>query len=199
MKLRALALGAAVAALASCASPFTDIWQDPDWKGQPLTHVLVVGKTADASSRRIFEDELTARLTAQGIRAEPSYRRVPDDGITADAIAAAVAAEGQDGMLAARLVGVEERARYVPGMRRSTSSRMGLGWRNWGGFQEPGTWRIDRIARIETQAWSFADQGTLIWSGTSESVNPRDVATLSRSLSDAIVGALQKAEILAGH
>lgn len=195
---RALWLCGAVLWLAGCASPFTGVWQDPDWKGQPLQRVLVVGKTADASSRRIFEDELTAQLEAIGVHAEPSHRRVPDDAITAEAISAAIAAGGQDGMIAGRLIGVEERARYVPGAMRSGPSRTQLGWRSWGGFSEPGTWRIDRVAQIETQAWSFADEGTLIWSATSESVNPRDVATLSRRLSEDIVNALKKAGVLVG-
>ena len=39
-------------ALASCRSPFTNVWEDPDWKGEPLQSVLVVGKEADAVTRR---------------------------------------------------------------------------------------------------------------------------------------------------
>ena len=51
------------------------------------------------------------------------------------------------------------------------------------GFSEPGTWRIDRVARIETQVWSLAGEGTLVWAGMSETVNPRDIPAVAATLS----------------
>jgi hypothetical protein len=186
-------------ALASCRSPFTNVWEDPDWQGPPLRHVLVVGKDADAATRRAYEDALSARLEAIGIEAEPSYRTVPDDQITPDAIGRGIAAGGQDGLIGARLVGVDERARYLPGVRRSTvGTTRHTGWRTWDGFAEPGTWRIDRIARIETQVWVLAGEGTMIWAGSSEAVNPRDIPAVAGRLADDTVSALQKAGILSG-
>ena len=200
MKARALWLVLAAFALASCRSPFSNVWEDPEWKGGPLRSVLVVGKEADAATRRAYEDAVVARLTEIGVRAEASHRSVPDDQLTPDAIARVVAAGKQDGMIAARLVGVDERARYLPGASRSTSrstvrSRHS-GWRSWDGFAEPGTWRIDRVARIETQVWSLEGEGNLIWAGMSESVNPRDIPGVAASLANDTVSTLQSAGVL---
>jgi hypothetical protein len=199
MRARGL-LVALCAALAGCASSFASTWKDPDWEGAPLTHVLVVGKAADATSRRTYEDAVVARLASIGVRAEPSWRTVADDAINPEEVARAVAAGGQDGVIAARLVSVDERFRYLPGTTPPGINRApNLGWRSWDGFTEPGTWRVDRIARIETQVWALVGEGTMIWAGTSESVNPRDVSTLAQSLADDTVTELQRVGVLPGE
>jgi hypothetical protein len=181
------------AALVGCAGRFVNTWLSPDWQGPPLRSVLVVGKAPDAASRRTYEDAMSERLAAIGVRAEPSHRQVPDDAITAEAIARAVEAGGHDGLIAARLVGVDERTRYVPGRPGSVTVRHG--WQRWDGFQ-PGSLRIDRVARIETQVWSLAGEGMLIWAGSSEEVNPRAIPSVARSLADATVGELQDLGVL---
>lgn len=196
MKARALLLALAALALASCRSPFSNVWEDPEWKGAPRRNVLVIGKEADAATRRAYEDAVVARLAGIGVKAEASHRTVPDDQITPDAIARVVAAGGQDGLIAARLVGVDERARYLPGASRSTVRGRHVGWRTWDGFGQPGTWRIDRIARIETQVWSLEGEGNLIWAGMSESVNPRDIPRVAASLAEDTVTTLQSAGVL---
>jgi hypothetical protein len=183
--------------IAGCVSPFVDTWQDPGWKGPPLRNVLVVGNAQSEVGRRAYEDAMSARLAEIGVRAEPSYRIVPGDQLEREAIARAVAAGGHDGLIAARLVGVDQRATYVPGSPGPVAARHS-GWRAWGGFYQPGTVRIDQIMRIETQVWSLAGEGTMVWAGSSEKVNPRDVARVANSLSDATVTTLQKAGVLPG-
>jgi hypothetical protein len=194
MRRRALLLVVAATALASCRSAFTNVWEDPDWKGAPLRNVLVIGKEVDAATRRAYEDAMTERLVAIGIQAEPSYRTVPDEQLTPDAIARTIALGGQDGLITARLIDVDERMQHLPGVRRSSMGR----WRSWHGFDDPGTWRIDRVARIETQVWTLAadDESSMIWAGSSERVNPRDIPSLARSLAQQTVSALQSVGIL---
>jgi hypothetical protein len=199
MTARALLVTLAALSLASCRSPFSNVWEDPEWQGAPLRNVLVIGKEADAATRRAYEDAVVARLAGIGVKAEASHRTVPDDQISPDAIARVVAAGGQDGLIAARLVGVDERARYLPGASRSTSRstvRSRQSWRSWDGFAEPGTWRIDRVARIETQVWSLGDESALIWAGMSESVNPRDIPREAAALANDTVTTLQSAGVL---
>ena len=189
-----LALASAAALIAGCAMPFVNTWLSPDWKGPPLRNVLVVGDAPSAVGRRAYEDAMSARLAKIGVRAEPSYRLIPGEKIDRETIARAVATGGQDGLIAARLVGVDQRERYV-----STPVSGGyVGWRTWSGFYSTTTVRIDQVARIETQAWSLAGEGTMVWAGSSEKVNPRDVERLANSLADATVGELQKVGILPG-
>jgi hypothetical protein len=191
-----LRVGAGVL-IAGCVSPFVDTWQDPGWKGPPLRNVLVVGNAQSEVGRRAYEDAMSARLAEIGVRAEPSYRLVPGESLEREAIGRAVAAGGHDGLIGARLVGVDQRATYVPGSPAPVAARHS-GWRSWDGFYQPGRVRIDQVMRIETQAWSLAGEGTLVWAGSSEKVNPRDIPRVARSLADGTVTTLQKAGVLPG-
>jgi len=189
----ALVLVSAATLVAGCVSPFVNSWRSPDWKGPPLRNVLVVGDAPSEVGRRAYEDAMSARMAEIGVRAEPSYRLIPREALSREAVARAVATGGQDGLIAARLVGVDQRERYV-----STPVYGGhAGWRTWGGFYST-TVRIDQVMRIETQAWSLAGEGTMIWAGSSEKVNPRDVERLANSLADATVAELQKLAVLPG-
>ena len=136
---------------------------------------------------------MTARLQARR-RCGALDRAVPDE-ITPDAIARAIADGKHDGLIAARLIGVDERVRYMPSSRRAQMGPGRHGWRTWDGF-EPGTWSIDRVARIETQVWSLAGEGTMIWAGTSDQVNPRNLSNVVQGLADRTVTTLQNVGIL---
>jgi hypothetical protein len=180
-------------AVAGCATRFVETWKSPEWAGPPLRSVLVVGNAPDGWARRSYEDAMSARLAKIGVRAEASYRRLPGDRLEREPVAEAVAAGGHDGLIAARLVGVDQRQTYVPG---GPAYGPYVGWRTWGGFYEPGYVKVDQIARIETQVWTLAGQGTMIWAGASETVNPRKIPDLASSLADTTVGEIQKAGIL---
>jgi hypothetical protein len=190
-----LALLAAAALLAGCATRFVNVWKSPEWSGPALRSVLVVGKTRDPAARRSYEDAMCASLEKIGVRAEPSHRQLPGEALEREAIARAVAAGGHDGLIGARLVGVDQRETYVPAGPGPYPGPY-VGWRRWGGFYEPGYVQVDQIARIETQVWSLEGDGTMIWAGSSETVNPRDIPDLASSLADETVETLQKAGIL---
>lgn len=196
MRLRsALALLTSTLLLGGCATSFVDVWKSPDWSGRPLRSVLVLGSTQNTVARRSYEDAMVARLEEIGVRAEASYRRLPGPGLEREQVASAVAAGGHDGLIGAVLVGVDQRETYVPGGPVAYPGPY-VGWRRWGGFTEPGTVRVDQIARIETQVWSVEGRGTLIWAGSSEKVNPRRIPELASSLASETVEALQKSGIL---
>ena len=172
-----------------------NVWKSPEWSGPPLRSVLVLGHTPDPVARRSYEDAMCASLAKIGVRAESSYRRLPGERIEREAIAREVAAGGHDGLIGARLLGVDQRETYVPGGPVGYPGPY-VGWRRWGGFYEPGYVKVDQIARIETQVWSLEGQGTMIWAGSSETVNPREIPDLASSLADETVEALQKSGIL---
>ena len=191
----ALALFATATLVTGCASGFVNVWKSPEWNGPPLRNVLVLGLTRDPLARRSYEDAMVARLVEAGVASAPSYRTLPADRPEREAIARAMVAGGNDGLIGARLLGVDQRETYVPGGPVGAPGPY-VGWRRWGGFYEPGYVKVDQVARIETQVWSLAGQGTLIWAGSSETVNPRDIAKVARGLANHTVERLQKAGIL---
>jgi len=185
-------LATTAALFAGCVSPFVDVWKSPDWSGPPFHSVLVVGQAPTEVGRRAYEDAMCARLAQIGVRAEPSYRLIHGELLDRDSVARVVKSGGQDGIITARLVGVNQQERYV-----STPVAGGwTGWRTWGGFYQTTSVRIDQVARFETQAWSVAGEGNMVWAGSSEKVNPRDVLRVANSLADSTIAALQKAGVL---
>lgn len=64
--------------LAGCASTKVDVaWTNPEFTSRRLEgKVLVVGLTHDEAMRRVYEDEMAARLKARGVGAIRSYEVV---------------------------------------------------------------------------------------------------------------------------
>ena len=72
---------ALVAVLSACASTsIENTWKDPQYSGGPISKVLVVGISTQASVRRAFEDTFGQALTQQGVQAVASYTLIPQDG-----------------------------------------------------------------------------------------------------------------------
>ena len=86
---RGLIALAAVLLLAHCASTQVEArWSDPAIAGKPLGgKVMVVGVARDEAVRRLYEDEMAARLAQRGVEPIRSYEHVPapllQDGSTA--------------------------------------------------------------------------------------------------------------------
>ncbi|CAA0098351.1 Uncharacterised protein [BD1-7 clade bacterium] len=70
--------------LAACGTTnMRDVWQAPNFHKTDLNDVLIVGMTANATNRMVFEREFVAALMRQGLKATPSYtvlgRKTPDE------------------------------------------------------------------------------------------------------------------------
>jgi hypothetical protein len=50
-----------------------DSWRDPDFRGETLRNVLVIGVARSQGHRRIFEDGFAQALQAKGTRSMASY------------------------------------------------------------------------------------------------------------------------------
>src|SRR4029453_15000138 len=95
--------GVPLLALLRGASPspaLRDSWRDPQFAGQPLRSVLVIGVARSQSNRRVFEDGFAQALRAQGVAATASYPLLPEEGAIGNArIKQAVAQSGADAVL----------------------------------------------------------------------------------------------------
>jgi len=106
----ACAIALALVLLASCASTdLTSSQRNPAYTGPALTRIMVIGVTANLNGRQEFENEFVAKLKAAGVSAVPSYPLIPDSA-SAGAAGLRKAAEsaGVDGILAARLVSLQQ-------------------------------------------------------------------------------------------
>lgn len=195
-------LAAAAALLAGCASTseFVNMWKEPSFSGQTLSNVLVVGAGRDMLLRRGYEDAMVRELAAIGVKGTSSYTILPDEKIEKDAIVRAISEGRYDGVIAARLVAMDEKTSYVPGYVSTYPGYYG-GWGGWyggwyGATYSPGYMTTDTIARLETQVWDVRGEGKLIWAGMSESVNPQEAKNIMDEVAELTVSTLQRAGIL---
>lgn len=180
--------------LAGCAATTQIInqWQDPKATGTPVKRLLVIGVTKQAGIRRTFEDEFVRQLSALGVQAEPSYRFVPQDGeVPQERLAQAVKDSGVDSVLITRLVKVDKATQVYPGSYFGPPAIGFYGYYSaaWVGFYDPPQIYTYDVVTAETNLFE-AGGDTLIWSGTTETFSPRDVAKDTHEFVAVIVKAL---------
>jgi hypothetical protein len=192
---------ALVVVLSACASTSLDnTWKDPHYSGGPLSKVLVVGVSTQASVRRTFEDTFAQALTQQGVQAVASYTLIPEDGqIAEDALKKATEQAGADGVLITRMVGRTtdvtawpEPAPMPPagfGMRRGY---YGYYSGAWVGYYEPVT-TVQTTDYVIAETTLFrTDAPEPVWSATSRTVEPRDVRKATEGFAKVMIAQLRK-------
>jgi hypothetical protein len=167
--------------IAACASTsIENVWIAPEAKGRPLGlhKVAAIAMLEEGALRRVAEDELVraireGRSEGSTVEAAPSYTVV--DAATledTERTRAALAAAGFDGAVVLSVVDQRQRVTGTP----SVSTGWGY-YGRWGMTYDTGSIRTDTIVRVQTSIYSVKD-AKLLWSGTSRTYNPRDVADL---------------------
>jgi hypothetical protein len=200
---RRISLWALAVLLAGCASTTVDgTWTRPESAGRPIEGpLLVVGVARDETVRRIYEDDMVAKLAARGVRASPSYE-----------VVAGVLDADSDGRLLqqARRAG----ARYllstaVIGQDLETTVYQDpwvypgfVGYRGWYGAYWGMAWpartevRTYRVYIAQT-ALTRADADRVDWLARTRTTAPADVESETRAFVDVILGALAKDGLIA--
>ena len=194
----------AVLLLSACSSTrLLNVWQENPPPAQPLSHILVVGVSGQEGVRRSFEDIFSAQLIKQGIAAEPMYRLYSGASGNGSGMAAGAVPEdelkriiqrtGADGVLVTRLIRTEQRLQVTPG------APMPMGFYGfydyaWSYYSPP---MVDTytVALLETNVWSARD-GNLLWSGTTETVDPDNSTGSVTDFAKVVTQALVKARLL---
>jgi len=206
-------LCAAALALAACASAaakepkhvFETTFKDPD--AQPMhlkgTKVVAAVMMQDPAARRKAEDALAGEITALGGLGIPMYTlslaNTPDkEGESKTR--AAVEAAGAKGLVVMRPIDVRHKATQTDVI---ASNDMYGGY--WGGYYGVGwadPWvdkapdvQTDIVVTVETFVFSLP-QNKLVWTGTSETTNPKNAAKLVHQLATDGVKELQKLGLL---
>jgi hypothetical protein len=203
IRIRSAAWAACVLAVAAilggCASTsLINQWKSPSFAGPPLKKVLVVGVSNQPGPRRIFEDEFSAALKAAGVGAVQSYTVIPQDGQAEQAVLEkAIKDVGADGVLVTRLVSREQKTQVTPGFYQPVPTMGMYGWYSsaWVGYYEPPTVYQYDVVTADTSVYGV-NAGELLWSGTTETFSPTDVAKESRGFAKIIIAALKKAGVV---
>ncbi|MBE0636920.1 MAG: hypothetical protein IH598_00195 [Bacteroidales bacterium] len=166
MKIKLFVLLSLAAVLFSC-SPATRLeksWADPSLTAETVKSfrkVLVVAPLKDETSQRIAEDKLVALL--KNVEAVQSYLYLTAADTDQNQVVEKLKNDGFDGTILIRLKDVEKETTYQPG----TSYGGWYGYR----YATPGYYSENTSFLVETNLYSL-DQGKLLWSGTTSSLNP---------------------------
>ena len=173
--------------LAGCASTtLQSTWRDPALPGRARSSkVFVLAlSTRDVTARRVLEDVVVAKLQAGGVEAVPAWQFLPNDGPAGEsALDGGGDRSGADAMLMVRLLGVDTQLTVWP-------PPMGPGPRfGWYGYYSG--WYAYRRSRRRRSRWSERRCSTceaqrVVWSATSETINPTSVQQDAPGFADVI-------------
>ena len=195
----ALVVGFALMLLGSCASTsLVSSQRNPTYAGPPLKRLMVVGVTDDPSVRKAFEDEFVAKLKAAGVSAEPSYPLIPESGSVDKAqLREVVESAAVDGVLAARLVKVEENETALQAFNFEDRSAGFYGYYSAGstGSLDPSLGGESNNITIHFDLYSVSG-ARLVWAGDAATFPSTDVKQVTAGLAYTVIPALKKQKLI---
>jgi hypothetical protein len=182
--------------IAGCASTtLQSAWRDPAYTSGAFKRIFVLAlSTRDVTARRVLEDVVVAKLAAGGVEAVPAWQSLPNDGpVPEAALAAAVTASRADGMLMVRLLGVDTQLTVWP---PPVGPGPRYGWYGiYSGWYAYPQVTQTQTAVVETTLFDVRSQ-RIVWSATSETMNPTSVQRDAPGFADVILGSLRKDGLL---
>lgn len=173
-----------------CASStqFVQSWASPDAKPLAFTKVIAIGVDANEGSRRIAEEEICKSIKNPAVVCIPSWSVLPGEAARdTDTAKAKIQEQRFDGAVILRVLGIDKEVIETP-----ATTTVGIGFyqppgfyhpmygyygTSWGMAYRPGSTRVRRTVRVETNIYSVRDE-KLVWSGVSETVNPDNTASM---------------------
>jgi hypothetical protein len=156
------------------------------------------------ATRSDFEDALSLKIARNGIEAVPgnSILLRPDTSkIDLDYLRAQIRENHIDAVVVSRLVKVDKDVTYIPGQNYVVP----YGYRSFYGYYgvvyqqvyTPDYLREDTTVRIETNLYAATPpDGELIWTGTSDTFNPKSAHKVIDAIVKLVVEEMEKEAIL---
>jgi hypothetical protein len=189
--------------LGGCSSTkLVNSWSDPNFAGQPIKKVLIVGVVKNEVNRRAYETHFAERLEKEGIAGVPAHQIISDSNkYTEEKIRSAVKEIGADAAIIAQLVSVEEQERYVPPTYEyEPVFGYGHGFYGYYGMSHryvstPGYVTTDTIVKLETIVFSTQSEA-MIWAGATRSFNPSSATKIIKENTDIIINDMKQSGLL---
>jgi hypothetical protein len=176
-----------------------NLWVDPSYHAAPMTKILVIAMRKDQLRRRMWEDAIVSNINSgehAGTVAVASYQLFPDLPDTL-AVSLKTQEEGFDGVL---LVANAQRDTYssnVPGY--TASEPITTYSRRWNAYvthyedvYHPGYVETATAISVRTDLLIPQEDGRLVWSVTSQAVDPTYADQFRNSVADRVAEQLKK-------
>ena len=184
----------------ACASTkLAQVWKEPQ-PGPPARKVLVVAVVPQPTQRRTLEGEFAELLQQRGLQAVPANQLEPDgQRLDRARVEELVRSQGFDAVLISRYAGTSDTTRYVPGGPVGDPMDMGL----YGYYGQlyptvytPGHVQQNETVSVETMLYRTAGKGQLVWSTTSQSLNPTSPYKVIEDIGNAVVKRMAEDKVI---
>jgi hypothetical protein len=180
-------------------------WKNPKYPGQHFRRILVIGMSENPTVRADFEDALSMKITRDGFEAVPGNTillRPDSPNVDLDYLKGQIHDHKIDAVIVTRLVKVDQKTTYVPGQSYAVPYAYYGGFYGYYGtvyrqVYSPGYLRNDTTVRIETNLYDVTSPNEeLVWTGVSDSFNPKNADKVIAGLVKLVVKRLEKEAIL---
>jgi hypothetical protein len=189
--LAAALLCLALAPASAKSSRLVHSWKNPAYSGAHYHRILVIGMSRNVGVRADFEDTLSYNVTQLGKEAIPgnSILLRPDAGkLDLDYVRTQIREHKIEAVIVSRLVKVDKQVTYKPAEVYVVpyayyNTFYGYFGTVYDYVYSPEYLREDTTVRVETNLYSTAKpEGELVWTGTSDTFNPRKADKTIREL-----------------
>src|SRR5262249_17831726 len=180
----------------------SDVWRDPNYAAGPFRQVAVCVLGTDRAVRRLAEDEVVRRLPM-------STRGIAGSGLVPDAERGDIdkardrlRAGGYDGVMIARLVGVDGPQPWATG----SLQQVPVSYRTLSNYYVTSYQEIEQasilhrptVVRVQMNLYAVASDA-LVWSASSRTFNPEATRDVASDVGKMAVEELQRLGILASE
>ena len=173
-------------------------WFNPKFEGQTFHKILVIGVAQDLEVRADFEDKMAAQIARPGMQTIPGnqilLRPDPKAKPDLDYLRAQISSNHFDAVVVSRLLRVDKKVTSIPSSTYVAPFPYYYSFYGYLGaayplIYDPGYRREDITVSIETNVYSTSKpDGDLVWTGVSDSFNPKS----ARKVADGLVKEIPK-------
>jgi hypothetical protein len=195
-----------LAVLIVCCSntQLTSLWKDPAYSGPPLKKIMVIAFRRDQVNRRMWEDAVVTAISQQKTTASavPSYGLFPNEVPQPDSINVIVKDQGFDGVLIVSKIERDTLTNEVPGYTTTEPvTEYSRRWKSYVTHYEDvyHAGHTDTSTAVSVQSdllLTQGNEGRLVWSATSQSVNPTSRAEFRAAIANTVAKQLTKAQLI---
>ena len=179
-------------------------WRNPNAPGGPFKNIMVLALNGQAANRAQFEDVLTAAITQPGVQAVQSYSLIPRPNLTPinmDNLRNVVQGQGFDAVLVSRIVQYHKTVHEVqdPIFPLEPYYATFYGFYGYASpmIYTPTYLQTEQKAQVETNFYATSTpDGVLVWTGTSDTVNPHSVNDAINAIAKLVAQELQKNNLI---
>jgi hypothetical protein len=195
---------ASIMLVGGCGSTqLVNVWKDSSYQAAALKKVLVIAMCQDQLMRRMWEDAFISALREHHAEtvAIPSYQLSPDEVPDTLAVREKTKEEGFDGVLVVARVKIDTLKTDVPGYTTiEPVPEYSYRWRtyvtHYVNVYHPGYTETQTEVSVRTDLLLAQEEGRLVWSGTSEEIDPASADQFRSSVADLVMDKLTKTSLV---